>query len=77
MQVDNGNGLGRKNMKFNHSSKGQTDSDSRVHAVSRQAKHGYDKKKLSSKWKENLPLGRKSGDVKQDLMWIFLNSFKA
>ena len=75
-QFDNRNGLMRIDVNVNHSPKGHTDSDSRVHAVSRQAKHGYDYRKLSHKWKEHLPLGIKSGDTKQDLMQIFPKLFE-
>ena len=52
--VDDKNGLVRKDMNVNHSSKGHIDSDSRVPATSRQTKHRYDYRKLSCKWKEHL-----------------------
>ena len=77
MPVDDRIGLVRKDMSINSSSKGNTDSDSWVHSVSRQGKHGYDYRKLSCKWKEHLPLDSKSGDVKQHLMQIFRSSLKA
>ena len=67
MADDNRNDLVRIDMNINHISKGHIGSDSRVLAVSRQAKHGYNYRKLNHKWKEHLPLGRKSGDIRQDL----------
>ena len=71
MPVQDKNGVVRKDMNINHSSKGHNHSDSRVHGVSSQAKHGYNYRKLSCKWKEHIPLGSKFGDAKQDLVHIF------
>ena len=61
--VDDRNGLVGKDVNINHSSKGLTDSDSRVHAVSKASQTQYDYRKLSHKWKEHLPIGSKSGDA--------------
>ena len=66
--VDDRNGFVRKDIDVSHSSKGHTESDSRMHGVSRQAKHRYNYRKLSHKWKDHLPLSNRSGDAKQDLM---------
>ena len=76
MPADDRYGHVRKYMNINHSSKGHTGSDSRVHAMSRQVKHGYNYRKLSCKWKVHLPLGSKSGDAKQDLILIFPQLFE-